>query len=278
MLAGLILLNLLIFFAVWIVTLIGRQYGPEGNFTMPWLCVSSDPLTALHRPWTLLTYMVTQYDFIHLLFNVLWLFWFGILLPEWLSEGRRLLLYMGGGLTGGLLYVAVNHLWPTTSSPGGYLCGASAAVLAVMSAVAIWTPRREIRLFLIGNVQLRWVALGCIILTFLGLNGGSGAAQSAHIGGVIFGGIYAFSLPLFSGKHLSKGGKNTRTGNPRKMRLNVRRDGKAVAEAAANRLSDTGRLDQLLDKIRISGYSSLTAGERNELNLISQRLDKNKSE
>lgn len=278
MLAGLILLNLCIFFAVWIVTLIGRQYGPEGNFTMPWLCVSSDPLTALHRPWTLLTYMVTQYDFIHLLFNVLWLFWFGILLPEWLSEGRRLLLYLGGGLTGGLLYVAVNQLWPTSSAPGGYLCGASAAVLAVMSAAAIWTPRREIRLFLIGNVQLRWVALGCIILTFLGLNGGSGAAQSAHIGGVVFGGIYAFALLLISRKRLSLSRKSSGAGNPRKLRPNVRRDGKAVAEAAANRLSDTGRLDQLLDKIRISGYSSLTAGERNELNLISQRLDKNKSE
>lgn len=278
MLAGLILLNLLIFFAVWIVTLVGRQYGLEGNFTMPWLCVSSVPEMAMHRPWTLLTYMVTQYDFIHLLFNVLWLFWFGILLPVWVSEGRRLMLYMGGGVTGGLLYVGVNLLWPSSSAAGGYLCGASAAVLAVMTAVALWSPRREIRLFLLGTLQLRWVALGCIILTFLGLNGGSGAAQSAHIGGVIFGGVYAFAMTLFSRKGGMASQERNSARNSKKTRLNVRRNGKAVAEAAANRLSDTGRLDQLLDKIRLSGYSSLTAGERNELNLISQRLDKNKSE
>ncbi len=273
-LAGLIGGNILIFLIVWIVILIGRQYGLEGNFTMPWLCVSSNPDMALHHPWTLLTYMVTQYDFIHLLFNVLWLFWFGVFIPYSISEKQRLMLYVGGGVTGALLYVGVNLLSPSSVVAGGYLCGASAAVLAIMTAVAIWSPRREIRLFLIGNVQLKWVALGCIVLTFIGLNGGSGGAQSAHIGGVLFGAVFGFATVRKSAK------RTVTTSNPahvqprRKVRINVRRNGKAVAEAAAGRLNDVGRLDQLLDKIRLSGYSSLTAGERNELNLLSQRLDK----
>ena len=273
-LAGLIGGNILIFLGVWIVILIGRQYGFEGNFTMPWLCVASNPNVALHHPWTLLTYMVIQYDFIHLLFNVLWLFWFGVFIPYGISERQRLLLYMGGGVTGALLYVGVNLIWPLSVVEGGYLCGASASVLAIMTAVAIWSPRREIRLFLIGPVQLKWVAGGCIILTFVGLNGGSGGAQSAHIGGVIFGVAFALATRRASAKRQAQSSTSATPPHRRKVRINVRRNGKAVAEAAAGRLNDVGRLDQLLDKIRLSGYSSLTAGERNELNLLSQRLDK----
>ncbi|MDE6768826.1 MAG: rhomboid family intramembrane serine protease [Muribaculaceae bacterium] len=273
-LAGLIGSNLLIFLGVWIVILIGRQFGLEGNFTMPWLCVSSNPDVVLFHPWTLLTYMVIQYDFIHLLFNVLWLFWFGVFIPFQVSEKQRLLLYAGGGFAGALLYVCVNLIWHDSVVPGGYLCGASAAVLAIMTAVAIWSPRREVRLFLIGSVQLKWVALGCMVLTFLGLNGGSGAAQSAHIGGVLFGALFALATARHFAKHPRATTSSAAHAPQRKVRIHVRRNGKAVAEAAANRLNDEGRLDQLLDKIRLSGYSSLTAGERNELNLLSQRLDK----
>ena len=266
-LAGLILTNVIVFVAVWIVMLAGRQMGISGNFTMPWLCVSSIPEVALTRPWTLITYMVTQYDFIHLLFNVLWLYWFGVFIPFSVTERKKLWLYAGGGILGAILYIAVSLIAPSTVSPGGYLCGASASVLAIMTAVALWSPRREIRLLLIGPVQLRWVAIVCLALTFLGLNGGSGAAQSAHVGGVIFG-------ALFAGADILRSRRRPAEPKRRKVRINVRRDGRAVADAAS-RLSDTDRLDQLLEKIRVSGYSSLTAGERNELNLISQRLDKN---
>lgn len=276
-LVALILTNVLLFVAVWIVILIGSLAGLKGNFTMPWLCVSSAPLLALQRPWTFLTYMVTQYDFFHLLFNVLWLYWFGIYIPIHVSETRKLWLYIGGGLAGVAFYLGANILAISPHS-GGYLCGASAAVLAIMTAVAFWTPRREISLFLLGAVQLRWVVAVCVALTFIGFNGGSVAAQAAHAGGVIFGAV--FSLVHTRSRHNGRQHRTTPSETPalrksRKIiRVNVHRDGRAVAEAAT-RLSDAGRLDRLLDKIRISGYNSLSAGERNELNLLSQRLDKN---
>ena len=290
-LAGFIIANTVIFLAVWIVTLIGRHFGLEGNFTMPWLCVASSPADVMRHPWTLLTYMVTQYDFIHLLFNVLWLFWFGVFIPFTVSEKRRFMLYVGGGLTGAIFYVATNLLLNPSAIAPGFLCGASAAVLGVMTAVAIWEPKREIRLLFFGGVQMRWIAIICIALTFFGMNGGSWAAQSAHLGGVIFGAIFAMLTrgaastasytcsDYFSRSgHTSRQDSSNRGKTPkRSIRLNVKRDGKAVADAAEH-LSDTGRLDVLLDKIRISGYSSLSAGERNELMLLSQRLKNNNSE
>lgn len=62
---------------------------------------------------------------------------------------------------------------------------ASASVLAVIAASAIRTPDLRLYLFLIGEVKLKWVALGCIVLTFAGVGGGNAGGQAAHVGGVL---------------------------------------------------------------------------------------------
>ena len=85
--------------------LAGNAMGETGNFTMQWLCVPASPPLFLHRIWTATTYMVTHYDFLHLLFNMLWLFWFGRMLLTTLSERHLLWLYVGGGLFGASLYI-----------------------------------------------------------------------------------------------------------------------------------------------------------------------------
>lgn len=276
-LAWLLVLNVVIFLATWAVILGGNSAGLPGNFTMPWLCVAAEPQVFLSHPWTLLTYMVTHYDFLHLLFNMLWLYWFGIILIPYAGRNSILWIYISGGILGALLYVAVNALMPSLQAPGAYLCGASASVLAVMSTAAIVAPNRPINLFLIGSVKLKWVAIACVALTFLGIGGGSPGAQSAHFGGVIAGLVFPF---VALGKRLGKPSVKPAPSMPsplRSVKIKIRRhnrDGAGVANAAAGRLSDASRLDQLLDKIRHSGYDSLTAGERNELNELSRRIDK----
>lgn len=275
-LAWLITGNAAAFLIVWAVIISGNALGIAGNFTMPWLCVSAEPEAAVRHPWTLATYMFTHYDFFHLLFNVLWLYWFGLMLFPRVSGRRLLWLYVGGGLAGALLYVGVTFLAPALSEQGAYLCGASASVLAVMTAAAFIIPDREVNLFLIGSVKLKWVTIACVALTLFGVGGGNMGAQSAHIGGVAFGAIFALAFRRKSSSaHVGNPGSATR---PKKIRLNVRRDGNAVAEAAGGRLSDAGRLDQLLDKIRLSGYGSLSTGERNELTQLSKRIGSGRQE
>ena len=63
-----------------------------------------------------------------------------------------------------------------------------------MAVAAIRTPDLRVGLFLIGEVKLKWVAIGCIILTFVGVGGGNSGGQAAHIGGVIFGASFAPQL------------------------------------------------------------------------------------
>ncbi|MDE6533804.1 MAG: rhomboid family intramembrane serine protease [Muribaculaceae bacterium] len=279
-LACLIGINILVFLTVWIATFTSDTSAVHDNFTKLWLCVSSNPQEALCRPWTLATYMVTHYDFFHILFNMLWLYWFSVM--RYPYNGKDILwLYIGGGLAGGLAYLGATALWPSLSIPGAYLCGASASVLSVMTALAVKCPDRRINLFLIGSVKLKWVTIACIALTFLGIGGGNQGAQSAHLGGVAFGLAYAFcGKSLFRRKNTADNlsDRNRHADKIRSpfagKRSYVKRDGKAVAKAASGRLSDSARLDQLLDKIRHSGFPSLTKGEVNELNELSRRIDK----
>lgn len=270
-LASIILVNAGVFLAAWIVVLTANSLGAEGNVTMQWLCVSSSPGIFIRKPWTIATYMITHFDFLHLLFNMLWLYWFGIILHNVIPARRVLWLYIGGGICGALFYVAANALSPLVSPAGSYLCGASACVLAIMTAAAFFSPDRKVNLLLFGAVKLKWLTLACIALTFLGLGGGNPGAQSAHVGGVVFGAVFSLLSRMPSRKSRSH------FSMPKPARTNVKRDGKAVAEAAAGRLSDETRLDQLLDKIRISGYQSLSSVERNELNALSKRIEKMES-
>ena len=268
-LAWLIMVNVAVFVVLWVIILSGNAMGMPGNFTMQWLCVPSSPSLFVGRCWTILTYMVTHYGILHLLFNMLWLFWFGRLLMTTLSDRHLLWLYIGGGVFGALLYIAGQATFPSNSG-ASYLCGASAAVLAVMTAAAIRTPNLTMNLLLFGEVKLKWIALACILLTIAGVGGGSAGSQGAHIGGVIFGA--AFAIALKRGYDISKKVSAPKRQPISRPRVNVKRDGNAVAKAASGRLGDPARLDELLDKIRLSGYQSLTSAERRELNALSQRL------
>lgn len=276
-LGWLLIANCSVFFLLWIVVMVGNYFGVDGNFTIRWFCVSSSSSLAVSHIWTALTYMMVHYDFLHLLFNILWLFWFGKILVTVCADCRLPVFYLGGGIAGAVLYVAVNALFPGVSSPGGYLCGASASVLSIMAGAAFFAPDMRLYLFIFGEVRLKWVAIGCILLTFAGIGGGNAGGQAAHVGGVVFGILYALVCRVSSSSgescHEPRAGKGAAVKDvtpPR--RRNVMRDGNAVARAVSGKLSDANRLDALLDKIRLSGYSSLTENERKELNALSQRL------
>ncbi len=279
-LAWMIIVNCAVFLILWLTVMIGNSCGIPGNFTMQWFCVSSSVPMALRHAWTALTYMVTQYDFLHLLFNVLWLFWFGRVLMTSLSDRHLLWLYIGGGITGAILYVGVRAAIPELSPEDSYLCGASASVLALIAAAAIRTPDLRLYLLIFGEVKFKWIAVGCILLTFAGIGGGNAGGQAAHVGGLLFGAAFAYALkkgfdPVKKKEEVVAVRRKAilNVSELIKPRTEVVRDGHAVAKAVSGKLADANRLDVLLDKIRLSGYTSLTDTERKELNALSQRLD-----
>ncbi|MDE6379834.1 MAG: rhomboid family intramembrane serine protease [Muribaculaceae bacterium] len=249
-----------VWLAVTLLALVGRLAGtyiPVAD----WLTLPSLFSLFLSRPWTLLTYMAVHFEVLHMLFNVLWLYWFGRIMLLTLTDRHLAFAFVGGGIAGGLLFLASAAL----GYGYGWLCGCSAAVIAVMCATALRLPDHPVHLFLIGEVKLKWVAVACCLLTFLG----GGGNQAAHIGGLLWG--VAMGLMLRNGTDPTV--LIRRTAGPNRKREPLRSADRMV-RIMKDRQADIRRLDELLDKIRLSGYGSLTARERKELNEISSRIKK----
>lgn len=114
----------------------------------------SAPGLLLTHPWTVITYMFAQYDVLHLLFNMLWLYWFGIVF-NFVSTSRQLLaLYIYGGIAGALLFMVAYNVLPFFTGHIGYLIGSSAGVIAIVTATAILMPDYRFNLLFLGPVSL----------------------------------------------------------------------------------------------------------------------------
>lgn len=253
----LILLNVAMFF----VAGLSMVFGKLGSVPSlePWLALPASPALMLTRPWTLFTYMFTHTHPLHLLMNLLWLGWFGSLLLTVVSARRLVWLYISGGLCGGICYMLFA---PMLAQAGSVLLGASAAVLALMTAAAVLLPGYTLHLFFLGDIKLKWVALFMILLAFLGLGGGNSGGELAHLGGALCGLAAGF---VWSRKRSPRKEKET----PRKPKHVSR-----VINVMEQHRLDAERLDELLDKIRISGFDSLSADERRELEYLSKRVTK----
>lgn len=241
---------------IWLAMLIAVVTGFSDQWVFDLLALPGPLHSFLTRPWTIITYMFAQANPLQLLFNLLWLVWFGQMLLDSDSDRSLLVLYLGGGLAGGICYLAA-----AAFSPSSLLMGSSASVLSLMVYTAFRQPDRPVPLFILGEVRLKWIALFTIVVTLLGATGIP--AHCAHIGGMLFavGFLMLYHLRL------------RRTSRPK------RRKPKAFSSMSPLRNPDPPRdpeqtLDKLLDKVRISGYASLSKQEKKLLDEISQKLDR----
>lgn len=229
---------------------------------------SSLPLL-LERPWTLLTYMFSQYDVMHVLFNMLWLYWFGVVFLQCCSPRQLLRLYLVGGVVGAALFIVSYHLLPVFHGGTGYLIGSSAGVIAIVAASGMMMPDFRFNLLLIGQVSLKWLAIITIGLDLIGVTGINAGGHVAHLGGAMAG--------LWFGYRIRKGH------NPLNFKLDwhkIKAFGskmkpkgvKTPSQDSRLRKSDQELLDAILDKIKHSGYTSLTPAERRRLFDVSRRI------
>ncbi len=261
-LAGLLAINVAVSLLLWGLMLI-NALGDLNINVDSLLELPADLISVLRTPWTVLTYMITQVSPLHLIVNMVWLYCFGVLLLRMVSQEQLLVVYLLGGLSGALFFLIVSAL---THHSADYLCGASASVLAMMTVTAIMLPDYEVRLWLIGNVKLRWIAMATIILLFLwGIPGNLGEL-GAHAGGIIAGGVYAlWRKRCYAHTVISTfDGVSRFVTFPKKSN----RPGKAPRPSVDPHV----RLDELLDKINRSGYNSLSRAERSELDELSNKI------
>ena len=235
----------------------------------------------LVQPWSLLTYMFLHADALHLLFNMLWLYWFGQLFLSIYSARHLRGLYILGGLCGGLLYMLAFNVFPYFQNHiyGTWLLGASASVLAIVVATAVREPEYRVNFMFVGAVRLKYVALFMVITDLLFMTSGNGGGHIAHLGGALAG--WWFAASLRKGHDVTKWINNVfdwvnggfRFKIPaRKPKMKATKGGKnADYDYNAQKKRQSEEIDRILDKLKKSGYSSLTTEEKKRLFDASKR-------
>lgn len=260
---------------------------------------SSLPLL-IRRPWTLITYMFVHFNFLHILFNMLWLYWFGKIFLQFFT-GRQLGgLYLLGGIAGAALFLIAYNTLPYLRQfvDNSFLLGASASVMAIVFAVSFYEKEYTIQLLLLGRIKLIYLAIGVLLLDIVALTSENAGGHIAHIGGALLGIFYA--VQYRKGKDITscinriadrvvnsftrkptfrtyRAGEETASGlkDHTHRRTPPRRD--TTTNQQENRRPETDDeyrrrkkeedriIDEILDKLKRSGYESLSAEEKRKL-------------
>lgn len=271
MLTRLIYINLGVFLVVKIFDGLLFLFGfGEINFLLDWLAVPAELNQLVLKPWTLFSYMFLHQGFLHILFNMLWLFWLGKIFLEYLTGKQLLNVYLLGGLSGAALYILAFNVFPAFSDviPFSYALGASAAVYAIVVATAVYVPNYTIHLMFIGPVKLKYIAIVSIVLDVVFLSEGNSGGHIAHIGGALFG--YLYTSQLKQGKDISKGFGKTLDSvsgwfKPKSNLKVTHRKGETDMEFNSRKGSEQKHIDKILEKIAKSGYESLSKSEKDVL-------------
>lgn len=223
----------------------------------------------LSKPWTLISYMFLHFDFFHILFNMLWLYWFGIIFVQYLSQRQLFSTYIFGGIAGGLIYILAFNVFPVFDVIKGsaLALGASASVIAIVVAISFYVPNYTINLLLFGQVKIKYLAIVTIVMDLLMINSGNAGGHIAHLGGALWGFLYIRILPHYDpSKIFSIFFDNSikKLSERRKKKFKVKYGTPHVSDEEYNLLKKEKqqRIDKILDKISQSGYNSLTKEEK----------------
>jgi len=272
-LVKLLYINIAVFLAVNIVTIILTLFQIPGDFSLVRiLAVPSDISVLLTKPWTPVTYMFLHTNFLHILFNMLWLFWFGQIFLQYLDEKKLLSVYILGGLSGAALYILSFNIFPLFANTVTHsvALGASASVVAVVVAISFYVPNNSINLMFIGPVKLKYIALFSIALDILSITSSNAGGHIAHLGGALFG--YIFIQQYKQGKAVTRGFDrfmdNLFSLFKRKSKITVthkQRKPQTDIEYNRQKANNQKEIDRILEKIAQSGYESLSKTEKETL-------------
>ncbi|MBJ6366960.1 rhomboid family protein [Snuella sedimenti] len=234
-----------------------------------WLELPSDFSDFIVKPWAIVSYAFLHYDFLHILFNMLWLYIIGRMFLNLFNPKMALNVYFLGAIAGGLLFMLAYTLFPSIFGVNSRLVGASAAVRALLIFLCAYLPNQDIRFFTF-SLKLWHIGLAIVILDGIGLFGANAGGNLAHLGGALLG--YAYAKQLTKGNDIGKGFerlmdgiigmfKSAKKGPLKTVHKNKSKVG-GYTKADFDEFNHQKKIDVILDKISKSGYDSLTAEEK----------------
>jgi len=295
-----VMVNVAVFVIVRVLALVCLLFAVDAMPAIELLEMPSNPVKFVHQPWSLISYMFLHYDVMHILFNMLWLYWFGAMFHQIFGTRRFVGLYFLGGIGGALLYMLAYNVLPLFSSTEGLLLGASASVLAIVAATAVRQPDYKVGLLFFGQISLKWIAIVTIFIDVISIGSSNAGGHIAHLGGALTGAAFAladrrgtditawFNRAIDRLVNLTRRRPRVKVGNfhnspftrtkqqPRDDNRRQPRDDKQQDERDNGRShtmtpAEEAEMDEILKKIKLSGYSSLTAEEKRRLFEVSKR-------
>ena len=274
----LIYINIAVFILITLIAIIGFLVTNPlvSEKAIDLLAVPSALKVLITRPWTLITYMFLHKDIWHILFNMLWLYWFGTIFLQYLDPKKLVSVYLLGGISGALVYILSFNVFPAFAGlvNESVAIGASASVMAVVIAIAAYVPDYSVNLLLLGRIKIKYMALAILVLTsFMDFSVNSGG-KLAHIGGAVFG--YFYTLNIRQGRDIGKSINSiidfivTRFRPRKKMKVTYKKPSTEY-EYNAMKTEHQARINTILDKISKGGYDSLTKEEKETLFRESQK-------
>jgi len=236
--------------------------------------------------YQIVTYQFLHGSFTHLFFNMFALWMFGCVIERVWGPRKFLIYYLACGIGAGLCQELVQFLMGSYS----LTIGASGAVYGILLAFGMTFPEERIFIFPLPiPIKAKWfVAIYAAIELYSAVHSaGDGVAHMAHLGGMLFGYLLirywqrhpSIDYDLGSGKQFfdnmkrrsaSSGDwfknfsqhKTTSQQQQSSTRTNSR---EADMEYNARKQQRQAEIDAILDKIRKSGYDSLTKDEKQRL-------------
>jgi membrane associated rhomboid family serine protease len=280
-LAKYIYINAGVYLIIQVMTVFMKLFLKEPSFLI-YLKLPSSWQALRYCPWTIFTYMFVHFEFLHILFNMLWLYWFGKIFLQFFN-GRQLGgLYVLGGLTGGAFYIIAFNLFPFFREvvDSSTMIGASASVMAIVFAISFSQMDYRLNLFIFGRIKLMYLALGVFFIDLFAITSQNNAGgHIAHIGGATLG--LLFAMQYRKGKDITRFINRIIDGFvnffSRKPTFRVHKNKTCQAPPPKNsrpetddayhrrKNEETQEIDRILDKLKHSGYESLSTEEKKRL-------------
>lgn len=251
------------------------------NSLLSWFIMPASVSSFIVKPWTLITYFFMHEGFMHILFNMLFLYWFGLIIKEFLGGSKVVSLYVLGGIVGGLFYLLIYNLLPYFADrvSGSVMLGASAGVYAVVVGAATLMPNYSMHLLFLGPVRIKYIAIFYVLMSFAQTIGANAGGNLAHLGGAALG--FLFIKQLQAGADMGKPVhwflmfvKSFFVHQP-KVHVSYKRSAsekatmkkKAKVKKTSSFSSNVSQeeIDAILDKISQHGYESLSKDEKQKL-------------
>ena len=225
-----------------------------GDYVYYYGAVFPKSLAFALQPWRVITYQFLHGGVMHLVFNLIVLYFMGPFVEQAWGSKAFLKYYLTCGAAGGIVYtilVLLNIL------PAGTMVGASGAIYGLMAAMVIMYPRLKVLLWGIIPMTMYWLVILAVIFSFLNIAAGKNVGgEAAHLTGLAMGFAYVLYKPKMIQFRMSRSKGNWE----KKMRTEQ---------------NFQQEVDRILNKVHHEGINSLTRSEKRILQEATRREQQN---